>query len=218
MTLLTTTFRTLARARRARAFHPRGVVLEAVWRPAGQAAEVFGPAPLSAGEHRAVVRVSHGIGLPPAAPDLVGVAVKVLDAHGSGRDQDLLFTSSGSGYVGRHLLRPTRRVDGTFSTLLPYATPGGGRHALVAVAAGAGAAESYLEVVEGVVPPTFDIRIAHPRGRLLGTVHPDAAPPRSDDQRLAFDPWHTGPALRPTGWINRLRRPTYGASRAGRPR
>lgn len=217
MTLLTTAFRATARLRRARAFHPQGVVLSATWRPAAEAVHTLGATPLLDTDRHAVVRLSHGIGLPPASPDLVGVAVKIPDAYGPGRDQDLLFTSSGRGVVSRHLLRPTRAATGAFSTIAPYALGSGGRHALLAISR-PGDEVSYLDAVEGVVPPAFEVRVGRPDGPLLGTVHLDADTTPTDDQALAFDPWHTGPELRPSGWINRLRRPTYGASRAGRPR
>ncbi|MFA9446853.1 hypothetical protein [Egicoccus sp. AB-alg6-2] len=216
MPLLTTAFRLGARLRGARAFHPHGVVLDAVWRPSDAGREILVGAPLLERDRPALVRFSHGIGLPAGAPDLLGVALKVPDVHGDGRDQDLLFTSTGRGRIGRRLLRPSRMLSGgVFSTLLPYDIAGAGRHPLVAVAS-ATPTVSYHEVSEGAAPPRFEVRVGGAGETLLGTVDVEGNARPGDDGTLAFDPWHTGPNLRPAGWINRLRRPTYGASRAGR--
>lgn len=216
MTLLTTVFRVAARRRRARAFHPRGVVLQAVWRPATDD-DVLPGSPLLAGEREARVRFSHGLGLPAKVPDLLGIAVKLPDVHGPGLDQDLLFASSGRGFVGRHLLKPARGLtDVLFSTLLPYEVAGRGRHALITAAQPDARPVSYLEVTEGASPPPFEVRVGGTAGPLLGTVHAFGQARPHDDPRPAFDPFHTGPELRPVGWLNRLRQPTYGASRAGR--
>jgi hypothetical protein len=54
-------------------------------------------------------------------PDVLGVAVKLPNAHGPGADQDLLLTSSTSRPLLRRLLFPARSfVRGAFSTALPY--------------------------------------------------------------------------------------------------
>jgi hypothetical protein len=49
------------------------------------------------------------------------VAIKLLDAHGPGADQDLSLTSSTDRPLLRRLLFPARSfVRGAFSTALPY--------------------------------------------------------------------------------------------------
>jgi hypothetical protein len=45
-----------------------------------------------------------------------------------------------------------------------------------------------------------------------------AGPPLSADQTeaLRFNPWTTGPGIRPSGWLNLLRDTDYRASQRGR--
>jgi hypothetical protein len=127
------TFRALSWLRGARVLHPFGVAVEARWEPVRT--DMLPPgAALGAADRPAIVRLSRALGMTAGpSPDILGLAVKVLDAHGTGRDQDLLFASVGRGVVTSRLLVPARRFDGVrFSTLLPYdlrgrTTRGGGR-------------------------------------------------------------------------------------------
>src|SRR5690348_12195756 len=95
-------FGALSAVRRARIFHPHGTARLATVTIAG------GDHPLHvlAGTHDAIVRTSRGIGLPEPLPDLHGVAVKLLNAHGAGAHQDLLLVSSATAVGARHLLVP----------------------------------------------------------------------------------------------------------------
>ena len=75
-------FAALARRRRARALHPQGTVRRAAL------TVVAGPLPI--GEHPAIVRLSRGLGLPTALPDVTGLAIRL-----PGLDQDLLLSGLG---------------------------------------------------------------------------------------------------------------------------
>ncbi|MFA9430538.1 hypothetical protein [Egicoccus sp. AB-alg2] len=240
MPVLVTLFRVASWLRGARAFHPHGLVYAARWEPTAAAADELPGSSLAAGHRPARLRISHGIGLPATLPDVLGLAVKVLDVHGPGRDQDLLLASGGRGRIGRHLLRLARDVaGGAFTSLLPYRLPGGTRRPVLARALDGSAPVTYAALASGRVarPPDFEVRLGTADGVVLGVLragpptrptHADSAAPTAspgpaavpvvpgDDEHLDFDPWHTGPELRPVGWLNRLRRPTYGASRAGR--
>lgn len=111
-TLITTAFRSLATLRRARAFHPRGVLLRgevesvsAEWLP-------LRPGPVLA-------RLSKGAGTPGAAPDALGLALR----FGAPSSQwDLLLTTSMPGRrVGRMLPWPSRTwASDRYSSLMPY--------------------------------------------------------------------------------------------------
>ena len=210
-------FRVASHLRGARIFHPRGVSLYATWRPASPI-EGFVGTPLLAEPRPAVLRLSHGIGLPPGLPDLVGLAVKVSDVYGAGLDQDLLFTSSGRGPVARHLLQPRRQLrDATLSTLLPYRIPHRGRGAIVATTRPGTGPVTYGEVAaEPARCPTFEIHLGSVRGPLLASVEPLDPVPQEIGEAVRFDPWNTGPELIPAGLVNRIRRPTYTASQDGR--
>ncbi|GGI05546.1 phosphodiesterase [Egicoccus halophilus] len=216
MAVLPTGFRALAFLRGARAFHPRGLVFAARWEPTPQAGQLLRGSPLLAASRPAIVRLSRGVGLPVGAPDLLGLAVKLPDTYGAGRDQDLLLTSTGAGPVGRHVLRPARALTTSYSTLLPYELPHLGRRTLVAHAAAGEPRRTYAEVADGAAPPAFVVAIAG--GPVLARVRVTPDPRPTDDGTVDFDPWHTGRDLVPVGLVNRLRRPTYGASRAGRRR
>lgn len=215
-TLLGAPFAVASRLRGARIFHPRGVVVSATWDPDPA---VLPGAPLTAAPLQALVRVSHAIGFPPDVPDILGVAIRALDAHGPGRHQDLLFASSGTGPVSRHLLRPATSVTRTtMSTLLPYDVAGIGRHPLCAHAVGADRPVTYPEVVQdpGTMLPDFEVVVWAPRPARLAVVRTHEHVDPAAGEHLRFDPWNTGSELRPAGLVNRLRRPTYAASQRGR--
>ena len=210
-------FRVGSRLRGARVFHPQGVSVYATWRPASRV-EGFLGSPLVAEPRPAVLRLSHGIGLPPGLPDLVGLAVKVPDVYGPDRDQDLLFTSSGRGQVSRHLLQPRRQLcDATLSTLLPYRIPDLGRRSLVAGSRPGTGSVTYAEVAADATRcPAFEVRLGSVQGPLLASVEPLEPVPHEIGEAMRYDPWNTGPELTPAGVVNRIRRPTYPASQDGR--
>lgn len=218
MPILPAAFRLASRLRGARTFHPRGEVFTGTWEPATPAGPLTG-SPLFAQDHRVLLRLSRGIGLPDALPDILGWAVKVLDAHGPGHDQDLLLASTGSGRLGRHLLRPARDLAAvTYSSLLPYEVADAGRCPVVARAVpGAGPAPAAeLGALNAAELPRFVVRLRDLDGPLLATVRVDGVAPARTERDSRFDPWHTGPELRPVGWLNRVRAPTYTASQDGR--
>lgn len=204
-------FRALARLRGGRVFHPRGAAYEATWNQADGG-------PLDGhdgrqGPSRAVVRVSRGVGLPSALPDVLGVAVKLLDLHGPGHDQDLLFASVLGGRWGNRLLAPGRTFSGrTFSTVLPYAIDGR-RTAMVATVAGE--PSTATDGPDGATGVEVHVRLLSD-GAAVGSVVLGRRLSASVAEDLQFDPWHTGPSVRPLGAWNRLRRPVYVASQQGR--
>lgn len=207
-------FRLASDLRGARIFHPKGVAFEARWTAVDPVLPEESPLNDSRG-HAAIVRLSRGIGLPPALPDILGVAIKVLDVHGEGRDQDLLLASVGPGPVGRRVLTPA--VDfraTTFSSLLPYAVEQAGRAPVVAEVHGPGV--STLVALRHADASALEVQLYLGSGGHFARV---ALGSRLDDEvarEIRFDPWHTGDALRPTGLVNRLRRPAYVASQEGR--
>jgi hypothetical protein len=222
-------FHALAALRRRRSPHPTGV--------GHQGELVVGDGPGWPGvpllrpgaAYPALLRFSRGAGLPEPLPDALGVAVKLPDAHGPGADQDLLLTSSTDRPLLRRLLFPARSfVRGAFSTALPYdldeervvlllvpaptksgRSPGG-------VARGGGAlAELRAAAAAGL---GFELRAAGSYGpsQRLATV--TVGQPLSAEQTAAlrFNPWTTGPGIRPAGWLNLLRDAAYRASQRGR--
>lgn len=184
-------------ARRDKAVHPKGVVCEAVLSVPGDPAAPRGARLLSqAGEHRALVRFSRALGLPAPLPDVMGIAIRVLDAYGPGAHHDLLMVSSADAPVLHHALLPATHIrQRPLSTLLPYRA-GADRVLLGALPAG---------------ERDFDLAVAPPRGRFspvarlkLGARLPEEA----DD--LRFDVRRNcGGGLEPVGIINRMRDLAY---------
>lgn len=214
--LLGAPFEIGARLRDARVFHPRGVVVSATWEPD----EPLVPGSrLASGPHPALVRVSHAVGLPKGVPDILGIAIRVVDVHGPGQHQDLLLASAGDGTIGRHVLLPVSAITGTtVSSLLPYDVAGVGRHPVIARAVGADRPVTYPEVERNpeTTLPDLEVLVDAPTPRRLAVVRPDQRVPDSVGESLRFHPWNTGPELQPAGLINRLRRPAYRASQVGR--
>jgi hypothetical protein len=195
-------FGALSATRRARVFHPRGtahtatVVVEA------------GDHPLAvlAGRHDAIVRLSRAAGTPEPLPDVLGLAVKLLNAHGAGGHQDFLLVTSGSGFPAHHLLVPTTEPRARpYSSLLPYRNARGTRFIVGALPTVGGNGRRFV------------LATADRSWRSVGTI--DLGERLADDQaqRLRYNPWHTGGGLEPTGLLNRLRRTAYLGSQRGRP-
>src|SRR5207253_1513861 len=121
-----------SRLRGERIIHARGRTLTGrlhVDSNAGTGAALFDvPA-----DHEVLVRFSRGAGLPTPLPDVHGLAVRVLDAYGSGRHQDLLYSSTLSLPVVRWLPVPVRRPR-FYGSLLPYDV--GGAHRMLGASHG----------------------------------------------------------------------------------
>jgi hypothetical protein len=171
--------------------------------------------------------------LPEPLPDALGVAIRLPHAHGPGVDQDLLLTSSTDRPLLRRLLFPARSfLRGAFSTALPYDF-GSERVVLLLVpvltsagrstggvghrASGGALAELRTVAANGL---EFELRTAKSFGRSqpLATVTVGAPLPAEQAEALRFNPWNTGPGIRPSGWLNLLRDAAYRASQHGRNR
>jgi hypothetical protein len=223
-------FYALAVLRRQQSLHPTGVGYQGKLvvgdRPGRPGVPLLRPGAV----YPALLRFSRGAGLPEPLPDALGVAVKLPDAHGPGTDQDLLLTSSTDRPLLRRLLFPARSfVRGVFSTALPYDLGGervvlllvptptkSGRSAPGGVAHGGGAlAELRAAAVAGL---GFELRSAgtFAPSQPLATVTVGQPLPTEQADALRFNPWATGPGIRPSGWLNLLRDAAYRASQRGR--
>ena len=156
-----------------------------------------------AGHDDVLVRQSRAVGLPAVAPDIFGLAVRVLiDEERYG---DLLFASTGLGRISRFTLTASRSpYRRPLTTLLPYRTPAG----------------PLLLAAEHRDERTVDLSSAVLTGKwqrfgqlTLDTDHPTAA----HDAPIAFDPLlNTLPGLENYGWVHRLREPSYLTARRSR--
>jgi hypothetical protein len=206
--------------RRPRPLHPHGVALAGTLTPVvGRAAS--GLAWLDGLEAALHVdaRFSRGGGLPPALPDVLGLALRIPDADGA--TVDVLLASTGLSPIGRFLLAPRYALSGSrLTTLMPYRGSAG--PVLLGVLVDedpplpAGAAD--LGRVLATRPVGMRLVHATPGGRwrVAARIELDARGPL--DTATRADPVLAAPPGDTTyPWTRRLRVPGYRAARHGRP-
>jgi len=161
------------------------------------------------------VRTSRAIGLPNPLPDIWGIAFRILGgaegddpAHDDG---DLLFATTGSGPIARHLLVPVPRPSSRlFTTLFPFESAAGERFLLAArpTDGDADASGDRLELLVADLGGPWrrigEVVLAEPLNEVEG-------------QALRFAPWNPPASLRVSRWLNDVRRPSYLASQRARP-
>ena len=153
-----------------------------------------------AGWDHVMVRLSRAVGLPPALPDIHGLALRV--ALGDERHGDLLFATTGTGRWTRFLLAPGWKAQRPMTTLLPYRTPAG--PVLLAIRA---AAEDRYEMAYAFGGGPWQLI---GELQLSGTAGPDPT--------ISFDPVRNSlPDLELYDWVKRLREPAYLTARRTRP-
>jgi hypothetical protein len=208
----------LGALRRARAFHPAGVALTGTWTAADDLLEPLGPGrpwPI-------VARLSKGVGLPGRTPDVLGLAVRIPDVSHPGDHQDLLVSSSGTGPLGRTVLRPTNdHGHASYSSLVPYQTPLG--RAIVWARAevdGDDEPRTLEEAADLATSGTLHYVVGlatDSRDHLLGEVRLHERLDPQVGESLRFDPLNAALGLRPTGVLQTVRERAYHASQALRP-
>lgn len=207
--------RAASRARGERVLHPRGIALTG-WVDVPGGAGLGFPVFDEPGRYRALVRFSRGAGLPTPLPDVLGVAVRLLDAGGPGRDQDLLLASGARAAVLRSLPLPRRDLLGCwYSSVAPYRA--NGRRLLVGACPLDDRRVVELDRLRDVLPLHLRLVVATSSGpwQPVGTVTADAVLPAPAGRQVRFSPDTDGGGLLPVGLVNRLRRGTYPASHVG---
>jgi hypothetical protein len=217
-------FRLASRLRGSKAFHPAGVVHEAVVEIAGGEDAPPGVGILATpARHQALIRFSRGAGLPAPLPDVMGMAIRLPDVHGPGRHQDLLLVTSGDGPVLHHLLVPAPGfLSLPYSSLLPYRAADRGLFVVGATVRErhrpAPGSDEYdgLARAAATGEPAFDLAVAGLGGRLrpVGTITLGSRLDRAANA-LRFNPFNTGGGLQPSGFLHRLRDAAYPGSQAG---
>lgn len=185
----------------AKPLHPRGSVVRGTLHRFG-AVKGSGAEWLDhAGDDQVLVRQSRALGLPPLAPDVFGLAVRV--PTGGGRHGDLLFATTGLGRLTRFMLLPARSPYGrALTTLLPYRTPAG-PVLLSAV---------FHDETTLVLAWAIRSGVWHSFAELWLQEPVDEA-----DALLSFDPVKNAlPGLVTYDWVRRLREPAYNTARRSR--
>jgi hypothetical protein len=213
-----TFFGGLSRLRRKRIFHPRGVGFEATLTPDGTTragCELFDrDSPVEA-----LVRLSRSLGLPEWLSDPCGLALRVPNAYGPDRHQDILLVTSGRAPLARHMLLPNRGFAArSYSSLLPYRIDG---QAMLVGAEPSGPCPGP-RVAElrsrQRADLSFAITLATPRGdwREVARLTLGRRLPAAETEALRFNPARSGGGIEPIGFLNGLRPPAYRGSQEGR--
>jgi hypothetical protein len=220
--IIATPFRAGSALRGARVFHPEGFLCRGTWEidersPLAGRAQVL----QAAARHDVIARVSRGAGLPEALPDFFAIAVRLVDAYGPDRHQDLLINASSGLPVLHHLFLPAPRwFAQPYSTCLPYRAGGGpfliGLLPPPERGPGPPLAAMRAAVERGV---DFGVAVCPPLGRWarIGTLRLHGVLP-AETGDVDLDPWNTGGGLTPATWLNRIRREAYRQSRIARGR
>ncbi len=213
-------FQLLSAARGKRAFHPHGLVFEAVFAPYARGGP-SGVELLDRGERRALVRCSRALGLPEPTPDILGFSIRFPDAYGPGRHQDLLCVTSFDAPVGHHALVPaTGFFARPYSSLLAYRLPQGVRlFGVLPLGQGPPLGPVLEQVAEAARGGTaaFELALAPVTGRFEGvaSIRLGEQLPPERGELLRFNPWNSGGGVRPTGPLMGLRDAAYRGSQRG---
>ena len=206
-----------------RSLHPIGLGFEARLVVDGGGPGTGVPLFDSAGSHPALVRFSRGAGLPEPLPDILGIALRVLDAHGPGGHQDFLLATSSAAPVAHHALLPARTFFGrTFSSILTYSI--GGSLCVVGARSRSGPPHGGGTGLGGVATAAvrgalaYDVEVARPFGRFAPVARLEVGERLPDDEseRLRFNVWNSGGGIRPAGPFQGVRMPAYEGSQSGR--
>ena len=215
-------FGALSAVRRARIFHPIGIAVEATLDIDGGAstgAALFD----ERARRRCVVRFSRGVGVREPIPDILGLALRVLETPGESDCQDFLLVTSGAAPLVRSALIPALGyADRHYSSVLPYRV--GDRTVLVG-------ARPLLS--SGVSPRTFDdlsdalaaarlrfvLEIADPTEdwEALGTLEFGRRLSEGEAEALQFNVFNAGEGIEPVGLLNTIRKKAYAGSQRARP-
>jgi hypothetical protein len=208
-----------AALRNRRLFHPVGVVAEGIFERVAAPDEGL---PMASCD--VIGRVSKGIGLRGALPDIAGLAWRMPPQQDlrSCTPWDVLLASTVNSSAGRLILRPAFSWSGTtFSSLMPLRYRGGlwwvrARLATAFDIPGLSLASVADQISSGGI--VFDIEQAAGAGKFLplARLMLRRVDPTCDD--IAFDPTlHSDPQVKlAPGWLGDLRRAAYRGSREGR--
>lgn len=213
----------IALLRRARVFHPSGVVYWASVRRR--------PGPTSVVADRlpdwALVRLSGALWKGPRElPDVLGCAVRFGSEAPAAGDQDLLFATARTAFSLPLALLSTRQhdyLDNDYFAIAPFDIAGVGESFLrlrarrVAAVEGADRDERLAtRVARGEASLSLEIRLTE-GGPWVEMVELHLERPASVDQeKLRFSPFRAGAGITPRGFLHSMRRVPYWLGQGGR--
>jgi hypothetical protein len=168
------------------------------------------------GRYPAIARLSRGFAIPLRWPDVHGLAVRILDADGAGRPQDLLVATAKRKRSGRDATSVTPRYEHVFSTMLHFRGPKGD---LVVRAWPMQPMPGDATVHAGVAGRwEFELAAGPPDGEVRPVARVVLGSPlsRQDTEALRFNPANDAGGISGAGVLNAARRIVYRASQVGR--
>lgn len=178
-----------------------------VWtRTAGAPAGIrFIDEPPASGREGVTARLSRGAGLPESMPDVLGLGLRIDQAHGA---VDVNLSSTGRGFPGRFLLALHRSpASAWFGSLMPY---GGTRGPVLVAARPRGA----IDPVTGEW--TLDVYHSGVRSKWHRFAELRLLTQRGDSDELRLDPlMRVPPGATTYEWTRLLREPSYRRARLG---
>ncbi len=216
-------FGSLARGLGTRPLHPVGIAFQGEWvldAPSLAGIELFD----RPGRRPALVRFSRGFGLPEPLPEILSLAVKVPDAYGPGRDQDVLMTATGDRPVLRHAFAiGFSHLTCTYSTVFPFSI--GGRRMLLGAVPQArrrvpdAGDLGELDAVAARGDLALDLRVATVGGpwRRVARVELGRRLDADAERDLRFNSDNAGGGIAPIGFVNAIRGAAYAAANRERP-
>jgi hypothetical protein len=217
-------FAALSALRHRRVFHPHGAAFEGTVAIHKLVSPRLGAAVLDEPRsHRCVVRLSRGIGVAEPRPDILGIAVRILDVDGDAGVQDLLLVTAGERPILRNVFLPCASYTAShYSSILPVRV--GDTTVLVGLRPRSSHRPEATEHLDDVARLAaagrmrFGLEIATPTGpwQPVGTLDLGRRLSDATSESLRFDVFNTARDIRPVGLLNTLRRRTYRASQRAR--
>ena len=206
-------FRSILLLRRPRPIHARGLVLRGnIVRLSGAARSgirwidepMDEPLPVTS-------RLSRSVGLPPALPDIIGLALRFA---AEGRTVDIELASTGLGVPSRFVLSPHRSpTRARFGTLLPYRSARGAVLVCAIPVSRQALPAAVPDLAAALAGEPWRLRLHH--ATPTGKWHPFAEltlrlAGNQDDAHLRFDAVrHELPGAGTYRWTRLLRQPSY---------
>lgn len=216
--------------RRARVFHPDGVVYRAEVRPLVRGGAAGDLAQRLSGE--ALVRLSSAWWRhEKELPDVLGIALRLCDGNGAGaqpgmKDQDLLFATFRHVYtlpLAPAVTHVHDYLDNDYYGVLPLYAPGIGRVKLRLMGPHVHSkGRDRRERLEHAVAADLAVLRLEMRRVKMGAPWEQLAAvdlyerALVDQEALAFTPFRSGRGLEPVGFFQMIRAATYASSRVGR--
>lgn len=168
------------------------------------------------GDHQAIVRLSRGLGIPVRMADVHGLAIRIPDAGGPGKPQDLLLITVRTIRSGGAGICRTKSYGPIFSSVLTFGAP---RGAIVMHATPRQPMPDDATIdAGGGTRLAFDLTAGRPGADfpIVARLTLRASRSVEADKPLCFSVANDHGGLHPVGALNTVRKIAYRSSQFGR--